>query len=370
MDLMRFAREKLDLLGISDDQIDEIIKTGKANTHLKIRSPIDGHVIKKYVKEGQYVDEGMPLYDVADLSTIWIQAQLYEDDIAFLRDEHPAAKKAKKEGLPVTATTRAFPGEVFHATLSFIHPHVDPDTRTLIVRFELDNPGHKLRPGMSATVRLKVPPRQLTLFSTTLAEDWAMENAVDIVARSLVSAGRPLSLDGLRPLLSEVGQQAVLHRGLVLAVPESAVIDTGSQRVVYREESPGTYEGVKVELGPRMTGPEDVIYYPVIRGLQPGDLVVAAGSFLVDAETRLNPAAGSIYFGGSGLNKPGQSSTVRPTTPDDEEATRNALLAKMSPADRKLVVAQDVCPIKPDVRLGSMGPPIKVMLKNQPVFLC
>ena len=82
--LVRSARERLKLLGISDDQIDEILKTGKANTHLKIRSPIDGHVIKKYVQEGQYVEEGSPLYDVVDLSTVWIEAQVYEDDMAFL----------------------------------------------------------------------------------------------------------------------------------------------------------------------------------------------------------------------------------------------------------------------------------------------
>ena len=372
-DLMRIARDRLQLLGISDDQIDEIVKTGKANTPLKIRSPIDGHVIRKYVKEGQYVDEGTPLYDVADLSTVWIQAQLYEDDIAFLRDEHFPSKTAKTMGgMPIRATTRAFPAESFHSTLSFVHPHVDPDTRTLTVRFELDNPGHKLRPGMSATVKLSVPPRQLALFAKTTAEEWSMENAAEMIASTLAAPARPVIFTGLRPMLTEAGRQALLHRGLVLAVPESAVIDTGSQKIVCREESPGTYEGVKVELGPRMSGPEEVAYYPVIRGLGAGDLVVTAGSFLVDAETRLNPAAGSIYFGGTGLNKESQSSAtwVRPTTPDDEEAKAKAVLARMNAADRGLALAQKYCPIRQDNLLGSMGPPVKVLLKNQPVFLC
>jgi len=371
-DLMRIARDRLQLLGISDDQIDEIVKTGKANTPLKIRSPIDGHVIKKYVKEGQYVDEGMPLYDVADLSTVWIQAQLYEDDIAFLGDEHSTAKAGKKkDGMPIRATTRAFPAESFDSTLGFVHPHVDPDTRTLTVRFELDNPSHKLRPGMSATVKLNVPPRQLALFAKKSAEEWSMESAVEMLASTLAAPARPVMFTGLRPLLTEAGRQALLHRGLVLAVPESAVIDTGSQQIVYREESPGTYEGVKVELGPRMTGPEDVTYYPVIRGLEAGDVVVTAGSFLVDAETRLNPAAGSIYFGGTGLNKDSQSSaTVRPSTPDDEEVKIKAVLARMNAADRSIIVAQRFCPVKQDTLLGSMGPPVKVMLKGQPVFLC
>jgi len=90
----------------------------------------------------------------------------------------------------------------------------------------------------------------------------------------------------------------MLAQGKVLAVPETSVIDTGSQTIVYRQTMPGTFEGVKVTLGPRMAGPDDVAFYPVIRGIDQGDRIVTAGSFLVDAETRLNPAAGSIYFGG------------------------------------------------------------------------
>jgi RND family efflux transporter MFP subunit len=334
-DILSINGDRLRLWGISDDQIDEILRTNKANTHLKIRSPIDGHVIQKYVKEGQYVDEGMPLYDVADLSTVWIQAQIYEEDLAFLppQEYFHNPTKDKKFDLEATATTRAFPNERFRGTLTFVQPHVDPDTRTVTVRFELDNPGHKLRPGTTATVELEVPPKQLA---------------------SLQSAG----------------PSDMLQRGLVLAVPESAVIDTGSQQIVYREAAPGEYEGVKVELGPRMVGPEGVTFYPVLRGLEPRNKIVTSGSFLVDAETRLNPAAGSIYFGGSGLNKPGQSSSVRPSTPDDEEANVKASIAKLPKEDQQMAAAQQYCPVNQGTRLGSMGPPVKVMIKGKPVFLC
>ena len=108
---------------------------------------------------------------------------------------------------------------------------------------------------------------------------------------------------------------------LLRAVPEAAVIDTGNQRIVYREVGPGEYEGVLVELGPRMVGEREVPFYPVLRGLMPGDQIVTAGSFLIDAETRLNPAAGSIYFGGSSGSKDARSrvSRVRPSTPEDVE---------------------------------------------------
>ena len=109
-----------------------------------------------------------------------------------------------------------------------------------------------------------------------------------------------------------------LEHGWVLAVPDTAIIDSGTLRLVYRQVSSGLYEGVRVELGPRMVGPNDNTYYPVLSGLQIGDTVVTNGSFLVDAETRLNPAAGSIYFGGSSGGSTA-GSTVRPSTPDEAQ---------------------------------------------------
>lgn len=343
-DLVESGKTRLRLLGISDDQIDDVLKAGKANTHLKIRSPIAGHVIKKYVREGQYVDEGTPLYDIADLATVWIQAQIYEDDLAFLPAEqaHKPGTQLFNDPLAVTATTRAYPDEEFHGLLTFIYPHVDQETRTVTVRFELNNPGHRLRPGTTATVRVKVPPREIR----------ALTQAVG-------SNSDPHELD-------------LLDQGLVVAVPESAVIDTGSQTIVYRQTLPGVYEGVKVNLGPRMSGPDDVPFFPVLRGVVPGELVVTAGSFLVDAETRLNPAAGSIYFGGSSGSKSGSSgsSTVRPSTPEDTDAKINQALARLTEGDRRLAEEQRYCPVLPDSRLGSMGVPIKLVLDGQTVFIC
>jgi Cu(I)/Ag(I) efflux system membrane fusion protein len=81
----------------------------------------------------------------------------------------------------------------------------------------------------------------------------------------------------------------------VLAVPESAVINTGTHRIVYRESEPGTFDMVEVEVAPRAGE-----FYPVISGLKEGDRIATAGAFLVDAENRLNPAAGVQYFGASG----------------------------------------------------------------------
>jgi Cu(I)/Ag(I) efflux system membrane fusion protein len=347
-EFLNSSRIRLQRLGIDSAQIDEILKSSQQPTHLTIRSPITGHVIKKYVREGQYVREGTPLYEVADLSTVWIQAQVYEDDLVFL-PVNAMGVPAPQFGSLVTvkATTRAFPNQPFYGTLAFVYPHVDQETRSVTVRFELNNPEHKLRPGGTATLSLRVAAQQLAVLWTAVGDDPAKRD--------------------------------MLQQSRVLAIPESAVIDTGRQKIVYREASQGVFEGVLVELGPRMTTPEGVLFFPVLHGLEQGDRVVVAGSFLVDAETRLNPAAGSIYFGGSSGSKSAAASTVRPSTPAEAAPTNSsaakeeeiaAELAKLSPEDQELAKAQRFCPIQPDNRIGAMGPPVKVMVDGQPVFLC
>ena len=327
-DLEKTARDRLRQWGIEGDQLDEILKAGKPIQHLTIKSPIDGHVLKKYPREGQYVDEGAPLYDVADLSTVWIQARIYEDDLTFVPKGHDPKTGAPSKPLPVSATARGRPGETFDGKLSFVFPHVDPETRTLTVRFDVNNPDHELRPGMTATVTLVIVPADLK---------------------------------------DAVGGRLNFNGGMVLAVPESSVIDTGTQKVVYRESQPNTFDGLLVELGPRLTGPAGEGYFPVLRGIEAGDRVVTSGSFLIDAETRLNPAAGSIYIGGS---SGGKSAAVRPSTPEDVDAKVVASLRELSPADRALAEKQRFCPILDGMRLGSMGKPFKLVLDGQPVFLC
>ena len=331
--LEKNARDRLRLWGIDDAQVEEIVKSNKPITSLTIRSPIDGHVLRKAVREGQYVEEGGLLFDVADLTTVWIQAQLYEDDLAFLPPGGHDPKTGKPDfNLPITATARAFPGKVFDGTLSFLFPHVDAETRTLTVRFELPNADHELRPGMSATASLHLSPE---LIGSTPA-----------------------------------GAKLRLKDGKVLAVPEAAVIDTGALKVVYRESLPNAFEGVSVRLGSKMRDSDGVDFYPILSGLEEGDRIVTAGSFLIDAETRLNPAAGSIYIGGSGSGsgKPG-GAAVRPTTPDDDAEKIAAAMAKLTPENRKLAQAQRMCPIRHEP-LGTMGIPVKLELDGKPVFVC
>ncbi len=176
--------------------------------------------------------------------------------------------------------------------------------------------------------------------------------------------------------------------GQVLAVPERSVIDTGTRQIVYVQREPGLFEGVEVQLGPRIGE-----FYPVLKGLKPGEKVAAAGAFLIDAETRLNPSAGT-YFGASGgpssaaernvipqtqsatnAQQPpasAETSTITQTPPpnaDDISEKVKANLAKLPPQDQKLAAQQKFCPIT-GLLLGSMGVPVKITLKDQPVFLC
>ena len=331
--LEKNSRERLELWGVGPIEIEKIIRDGVPVQRIAIRSPINGHVLKKYPKEGQYVEEGGPLYDVANLERVWVLAQLYEDDLGFFTPIDHQLGGDKSNHWRVFATSRSYPEEKFPGSLSFIYPHVDQESRTLSVRFEIANPGNRLRPGMATKVQLQA-------------------NASDLanLKRADGKALFPLQIKGDK----------------VLSITEESVIDTGSSKVVYKQESAGVFVGVSVQLGPRMRLPNGESAFPVYSGIKEGDEIVTQGSFLIDAETRLNPALGSIYFGGTGSSR----ATIRPSTPNDEEATIAANLSKLSPSDKKLALEQLLCASQENSKLGSMGVPIKFTIEGQTAFVC
>lgn len=155
---------------------------------------------------------------------------------------------------------------------------------------------------------------------------------------------------------TELQPQTLDGVGECLAIPESAVIDTGSLQVVYIESMPGMFDGIAVKLGPRVG---DLL--PVREGLKPGQRVATSGTFLIDAETRLNPSLAVGYFGASG-NRATTSST--PTI-----ARRRAKKSKLSVEDQKLVAAQKICPVT-EADLNSMGGPVPVEVAGRRVFIC
>ncbi|MBI1929222.1 efflux RND transporter periplasmic adaptor subunit [Candidatus Poribacteria bacterium] len=185
--LVESSKRRLDLWGITEQQIQELEKSRKVNTHLTIYAPISGTVIQKGVIEGTHVAEGSPLYQIADLSSVWMYADIYEYEMSWV-----------KVGQDVKVTVAAYPEMGFTAVVSFIDPVLNPNTRTVRVRTEIKNPDstHLLKPGMFANAFLQV----------TLGE-------------------------------------------AVLAVSEDAVIHSGERNLVLLSKDGGKFQPVEVTLG-------------------------------------------------------------------------------------------------------------------------
>ncbi|MEW5874489.1 MAG: efflux RND transporter periplasmic adaptor subunit [Candidatus Zixiibacteriota bacterium] len=139
--LFQSARERLRLLGLPEQDIAKLETSDLPSEIMPLRSPFTGYVLEKSVNEGQYVTPDQTLFRVADLSRVWVIADVYERNLPDIRS-----------GQNVRLTFEAFPGEPFNGTIGYIYPSVSEVTRTLKVRIELDNPGTRLRPGMYADV--------------------------------------------------------------------------------------------------------------------------------------------------------------------------------------------------------------------------
>ncbi|MDH7501908.1 MAG: efflux RND transporter periplasmic adaptor subunit [Verrucomicrobiota bacterium] len=142
--LLQTARLKLKFFDISDDQIAELERTRQPRKTLRIAAPQSGFVINKMVVQGQMVDAGTTVYRLADLSTVWIYAQIYEQDLPFVH-----------QGQEAVVRLSSFPDRKFHGRVTYIYPTVDENTRTTRARVELQNPGYLLKPGMFGSVELR-----------------------------------------------------------------------------------------------------------------------------------------------------------------------------------------------------------------------
>ena len=270
---------------------------------------------------------------------------------------------SRKRPSPRRPPPQANPTEKFTGKLTFVYPHVDQETRTLMVRFELPNPGHKLRPGTTATVKLKVWPKALGDIFQCLGRELGQGQRARIAGAVGFRAAARRRLHSLcgrfvcrafrGPRAGRARKRGHRHRRL---------------KLVYRETLPGEFEGVHGGVGPAHGRSGRVTTIPCCAA-GGGDRIVTAGSFLLDAETRLNPAAGSIYFGGSsGAAEPGRrQSNVRPSTPKDADAKIKTALAscQAGPAPGR---GPAVLSRPQDNRLGLMGTPVRIVVGEQPVF--
>jgi Cu(I)/Ag(I) efflux system membrane fusion protein len=244
--LVQSARQRLLLFGVKEKQIAELEKAGKPNIRLPIYTPLSGVVIEKMVQQGQYVNTGDVLFNIADLSTVWVEVEVYENEFPNVH-----------VGQRVEIRSQSFPGRPFTGRVSYIYPFLDPKTRTVKVRVAMPNPGMKLKPDMFVNAVIKSP------------------------------------------------------LGSAIVLPVTAVIDTGSRKVVWVETSPGMFEPRDVQVGQQT---DDKIQ--ILSGINPGDKVAVSGGYLIDSESQLKGGGGHEQM--PGMKMDGQKSSVpaqKPTAP-------------------------------------------------------
>jgi multidrug efflux pump subunit AcrA (membrane-fusion protein) len=224
VDLVKSAREKLRLLGLKDDQINEIEKQDKPSDHLTIYSPVGGIVVEKLRQEGERVKTGDRIYTIADLNVVWVHLDAYESDLPWIR-----------YGQDVTITTEAYPGEEFHGSIAFIQPVLNDKTRTVMVRVNVPNREGKLKPEMfvHAVVRPKVAAGGRVM-DPSLAGKWICPMHPEVVKDKpgdCDTCGMPLvRAESLGYVTAESDKAKP-----PLVVPYSAILPTGTRAVVYLE---------------------------------------------------------------------------------------------------------------------------------------
>ncbi len=268
------VREKLRLLGLNPGQIDAIERRGTASDQLTLYADMAGVVIEKHVSTGMYVKEGAPIYTIADLSRVWVKLDAYEDDLAWLR-----------YGLDVSFETLAYPGRRFEGKVVFIDPALNPVSRTVKVRLNVENPAGELKPDMfvRAVVYAKINAYGQTM-DPNLKGKWVSPMHPEIVKDGPGSCdvcGMPLARAedlGLAPSEDPQPEQDPL------TIPDSAPLITGKRAIVYvaLADRPGVFEGREVTLGPRAGD-----RYVALDGLEEGERVVVNGNFKIDSELQL-----------------------------------------------------------------------------------
>jgi len=223
-DLLEATRRRFQLWDITPDHIRDLEQTGKVLRTLPMHSPITGTVIRMEARRGTYVSPGTELYMIADLAHIWILGDIYEYELPFITI-----------GQGATVTLSYDPSTKLHGHVGFIYPTLDPKTRTAKVRFELENPGEKLKPEMYANVALKIP------------------------------------------------------LGTRLAVPRDAVIESGERQLIFIHHGGGKLEWRSVKLGVNAGD-----WVEVVEGLKEGDHIITSANFLIDSESQLKAAVSGM----------------------------------------------------------------------------
>ena len=276
--LVEASKKRLLLWGVSERQINELEEKGEASTHMVIHAPIGGTVVHKNAVEGKYVKEGENLYQIADLSTVWVLADIYESDLVSV-----------EKGQNVEITASALPGEKFEGRISFIDPYLNSRTRTVKVRVEVSNNQMKLKPGMYVNVLLSAHVHDGIHGSGKVIYECPMHPEIQ--------SDKPDDCSICGMALVEKPQAPL---GSILAVPRSAVLDTGERKLVYVEKEKGTYVAKEIEVGSdavAIVDGEKKKFYAVRAGLTEGMKAVTQANFLIDSQSQITGQAEAVYSG-------------------------------------------------------------------------
>lgn len=282
--LIESSKRRLRNKGLNDQQITDLINARKVTDRITLYSPINGTVIEKMIVQNSSFKAGDALYRIANLDTVWINLEIYEYDLAWIR-----------YGQKVELTTESYPGKIFTGTVTFIQPVFNEETRTIRVPVYVENKDHALKPGMYVSAVIKAQMAHDGEAAPTGVEG---KYTCPMHPQVLKEAAGACPICGM-PLEkipddshAGPGESTPSSKGL-LAIPVSAVLDSGTRRIVYIEKGRGTYELREVTIGSRSDD-----YYPVLNGLEEGERVVTRGGFLIDSQFQITGHPSLFYPGG------------------------------------------------------------------------
>lgn len=274
LNLVKAAKNRLKELGMTISQISRLDRTRKAESRLEIYAPLTGTVITKGVETGTYIKKGQLLFKIADLSTVWLKIEAFPEDASLIH-----------YGQQVEATIRSNPGKVFKGRVAFIEPVIDPLSRTVIVRVEMENKNKNLRPGDYSDASLHVPitPKgdKSNLFDPKLEGKWISPMHPQIIRNKPGKC--PICGMKLVPAQSFGYAQKPTQVQKVLAVPRDAVLMIGNDSLIFVEETEDIFKLRKVTLGSRVGN-----LVVISKGLEEFETIATDGVFLLDSQMQLS----------------------------------------------------------------------------------
>lgn len=339
--VLHSSKRKLELLGVTNAQIQAVERSGEPQTHLVVHAPIGGTIVEKHVMEGMYVKTGDALYTIADLTHLWLLVDLYEADLPWV-----------KTFQEVRVMTRSLPGEVFTGEIVFIDPRVQPQTRTVPVRIHVDNPALRLKPDMWVTAQIDA-----RLGRGGRGAVPAPSGALACPMHPWETADQPepcpICKMDMVPVEDLPQYTSPTDPVPVLSVPRDAVMQTGERALMYVETAPGMYRGVEVTVGPLAHDEDGREYYPILAGLNGGERVVTRGNFAIDSQMQL--AGKPSLFAARGFGDAQHEVHAA-------HATELATPGNAGSGDSK----QTLCPVMG----GEINPEVFIEYKGVKVYFC